>query len=129
MRQLLGDVYAPDPERLLASTTKPMIMKPKTNKLHPSEVAEAKFREAYDVSKLTILYNYTTNIFSFVVQAAAEVTKMTAMLKAPPSSNQPFSLSPMYPPFAAFAAFFGQATDGQRWHSANYLAAVNCGTW
>jgi len=37
------------------SSTKSMIMKPKTNKLYPFEVVEAKFRDAYEVSTITYI--------------------------------------------------------------------------
>jgi len=60
-------------------------------------------------------------VASFVVQAAAEVAKMAVLLKAPLASTQPFSLSLMYPSFVGFAAFYGQATDGQRYNALHKL--------
>jgi len=62
------------------------------------------------------------------VQAAEEVTKMVALLKTPPTGTQTFSLSPMYPSFAAFAAFYGQATDALRYNALHKLLD-GCELW
>ena len=62
------------------------------------------------------------------MQAAEEVTKMVALLKTPPTGTQTFSLSPMYPSFAAFAAFYGQAPDALRYNALHKLLD-GCELW